>query len=64
MDDTDLSGRFDDIRLQTSLHQSRKDEPVEVATGECLFCGEAVAPPRRWCNFDCMTDWERDNGFK
>lgn len=29
------------------------------ATGECLWCGEALEDGRRWCNAECRDSWER-----
>jgi len=28
-------------------------------TGRCLWCGEPVEAPRRWCDAGCRDDWER-----
>jgi hypothetical protein len=38
----------------------RKANTLEVeATGECLFCGEPVTPPQRWCDSYCRDDWSK-----
>lgn len=28
-------------------------------TGECLNCGESLAPGVRWCDAGCRDDWSR-----
>lgn len=44
--------------LTEAARQYRKPEGPK-ATGFCLNCDEAVAEGRRFCDFDCMTQWER-----
>lgn len=46
---------------KAALYTSLRDVPDVEATGECLYCGEVVMPPRRWCNAYCRDDWEREN---
>ena len=29
-------------------------------TGLCLWCGENVAPLKRWCDKDCLNDCEHN----
>ncbi|GHT83188.1 hypothetical protein AGMMS49960_17550 [Betaproteobacteria bacterium] len=26
-------------------------------TGACLYCGEPLDPPRRWCDAGCRDEW-------
>lgn len=33
--------------------------PGPAATGECLWCGEPLPEPLRWCDAACRDDWER-----
>lgn len=43
--------------------QSHPEVKLEAEpTGYCLFCGEKIIddPHRRWCSFDCMKMWERE----
>ena len=61
MDEADQAARSMEVIEKANLSHSHKYVPEAYATGECLFCGEPVTLPRRWCNFDCMRDWERDN---
>lgn len=35
-------------------------KPVAEYTGECLYCGEDVPSPRRWCDADCRDGWEKE----
>lgn len=44
--------------LTEAARQYRKPEGPK-ATGFCLNCEEVVAEGRRFCDFDCMTQWEK-----
>jgi hypothetical protein len=35
-------------------------KPEAEATGECLWCSEALELPKRWCDTDCRDLWEKD----
>lgn len=37
--------------------RQREPEGPEF-TGYCHYCDERVSHPRRFCNFNCATDWE------
>ncbi len=34
------------------------------ATGECLYCGEALADGLRFCNADCRDGWQHEQKLK
>ncbi len=36
----------------------RKPEPPKQGTGKCWYCKTEVEKGRRWCDKNCMTDWE------
>jgi hypothetical protein len=42
--------------LRRFAHAAAPQGPV--ATGFCLWCGEELDPPRRWCNAECRDDWQ------
>ncbi len=58
-DSADSADSVIEIANRANLANSHKWVPVAIANGECLFCGEPVVLPRRWCDFNCMKDWER-----
>ena len=61
MDDADTTDRSMEMINKANLSNSHRWVPAAaVPTGECLFCGEVVMPPRRWCNSLCRDDWEKD----
>ena len=33
--------------------------PSVPPTGECLYCGTALAQGERWCDVECRDEWER-----
>lgn len=53
--DDEVGGAVD--RAMRNIDTRREAE----ATGFCLspLCGEAVDPPKRWCDADCRDDWQR-----
>jgi hypothetical protein len=76
-DEADVAGEFQEAFLASSLEAQRKkvsDSPK--ATGKCLFCDEplhsspavgedpAKVKRPRWCDKDCMDDWQREEDAK
>jgi len=59
--EADQAAEAEEIFLKVSLLNAQTDpNKLEVEPmGECLFCFEPLAPPRRWCDKDCMDDWQR-----
>ena len=45
--------------LDAAIRHKRKEGPKP--TGKCLSCDEPLEPPRRWCNKECMEDYEHYN---
>lgn len=60
-DEIDTAQLGDNMRHLESLYISRRHVPATVASGTCLQCGDPVSENRRWCGFDCMKDWEKEN---
>ena len=61
MDKADMAARSIEMIEKDNLSHSHKYVPAAYAIGECLFCGEVVMPPRRWCNTYCRDGWEKEN---
>jgi hypothetical protein len=61
MDDIDKAQRAAEHFNTVALNQSVRSVPTAVFTGECLYCGEPLEYPRRWCDKDCCAAWEREN---
>ncbi len=61
MDEADLAQTEIDHRLRGCIAVAAQSEPVPD-TGECLNCGEPLAPGRRWCDAGCRDDWVRFAG--
>ena len=34
------------------------------ATGFCLYCGEKIKSPKRWCDSSCRDAWEKEKRNK
>lgn len=52
----DLIEAFEEL----SLRAARGKAAIADAscTGECLYCGESVPVPARWCDGECRDAWE------
>ena len=63
-DEADDARRKSAVLLDARIAEirARAQEPVAVATGYCLYCGDDdMAPGQRWCDANCCRDWEREN---
>lgn len=46
-------------------HRGTRYKKEAEPTGYCLFCGEKLFDPkRRWCDYDCMRFWEKEQNAK
>lgn len=54
----DVTSDRDELMQPMLLAASRKPEGP-APTGFCLYCDEPVGEGRRWCDSDCMGDWQR-----
>jgi hypothetical protein len=59
--EADQAAEAEEVFLRVSLLNAQADpNKLEVEPeGECLFCFEPLAKPRRWCDKTCMDDWQR-----
>lgn len=59
-DEADEAEALQEQALDHALATVRANlqHPEAEATGECLYCGKAVAPPRRWCNAECRNEYQ------
>ena len=46
-----------------AISHFRKPEPDVKHSLICLFCGDPVTYPRRWCDANCRDDWEKENAY-
>jgi hypothetical protein len=60
MDDGDISIARQEIenRLLSKALKERHTREVEP-TGKCLYCAKDLEKPKRWCDRDCLHDWQR-----
>lgn len=60
-DEADRTQQDIEFLQEIATHVTLKREAE--ATGYCLFCGEKIIddPKRRWCSFECMDMWEKEN---
>lgn len=57
MDEADIANDRAEQELSRALSIRKPTGPV--ATGQCLWCGDGVAPTVRWCGADCRDFWQR-----
>lgn len=55
--DIDTLAKFETKSLDPNM---REAEP----TGYCLYCGEPLENGRRFCNRECMLEWERERKLR
>lgn len=56
-DEADMAQLHIEREVEIAL-KARKNETVE-ATGLCLNCDTPLAAGHRWCDQDCLIDWEK-----
>lgn len=56
MTDDDMATLREEQDREVALSQRRPEGPAP--SGFCLNCGEPLAHPLRWCDGECLTDWE------
>ena len=56
-DELDLASDREELARASALVTSRK-AAGPTPTGRCLYCGERLPAPMRWCDADCRNEWE------
>lgn len=59
MDDADISGERIDAEL-AALIKRQSSAPVLAANGYCHWCDAELPMGSRFCDKECLTDWEAD----
>lgn len=52
------------IEREHALILAQRMPAGPAATGECLWCGEPLAPGLRWCDADCRDAWEANHKLR
>ena len=58
-DDIDRANEYVQILTDVALSVRKPEGPA--VTGYCLNCDTPVDAPRRWCDFDCLSQWQYNN---
>lgn len=61
MDDADAADLTQEQHLTVALSKRHATLP---ACGACYFCAEPVSDGKRFCDADCLSDWERAEGAR
>lgn len=50
---------FQESLIKQGISQARKHDPNLSYTGRCHNCQDPVPHQHRFCDLDCMHDWEK-----
>jgi hypothetical protein len=66
MDFCDSSSRYEEIYLNSALDQHKQAvmSSLEKETGFCLYCGEKLDHPGKFCSKECRDDYEHEQKLK
>jgi len=59
MDEIDVAQREAERFLERAVAGAKR-AVGPAFTGHCHYCDEVVAAPRRFCDFDCASDYEKE----
>lgn len=59
MHDEDRASEYEQIARNSALASKKPEGPK--ATGQCLYCGERLPVPMRWCDAECRNAWSERN---
>lgn len=60
MDILDIAKEVEEKGLSIAIKSALEQKTVIMATGKCLCCDEPLAPDLRWCDKECLDDWEKE----
>ncbi len=60
MADVDITSERQDMIDRLAIEAARKSNPIP-ATGYCLNCETPLDEGHRWCDSDCLRDWQARN---
>lgn len=63
MDDADITAERSEYDHIANVERSRRPEAPGYV-GHCLNCQEPLPAPRRFCDHDCMSDYQLRNGMR
>ncbi len=65
MDDVDRAEQRIEEILEDALAEVRRAQEHGVkAIGACLYCGETLPDPMRFCDADCRDAWDHEQRIK
>ncbi len=56
-DPNDRASELEELARQDALANSRR-AAAPKPTGCCLYCGERLPMPQRWCDADCRSEYD------
>jgi hypothetical protein len=62
VDEADITAARLEAEMERLLTLRRAAGPEP--TGACLWCGEPIEKPLRWCSVECRDDWERAHAHR
>ena len=58
-DQLDIAQEIIELRFKAALKNRALEAPP--AMGRCFNCEEFLLPGHRWCDLECLQDWEKRN---
>lgn len=58
-DPNDRASELEELARQDALSASRRAKSPEPC-GCCLYCGERLPMPQRWCDADCRNEHDEE----
>lgn len=58
-DNLDIAAEREELARQAAIAARRPAAPAPI--GACLYCGERLPAPMRWCNADHRNEWQELN---
>jgi hypothetical protein len=63
-DEADLANDRAQQELERALALARAPVKAVVSNGTCFYCLEAIEGERRFCDSDCLSDYEREKRLR
>ena len=64
MDDADYASEREDITREQAIAAIRRRNDSLPGIGYCYYCGTALRGGNRFCDFECMNDYQTEQRLK
>lgn len=64
VDIIDKASEIEQLILETALASQNQKTQAPEQTDVCLYCGDPVQHPHRWCSIECRDEYEYEQSRK